>query len=131
MKKFKIKVLHLSLYLFTFTLGHGESTFRSGDVNAKKWLMEEYTPFHSKGRGCSFMVSDFLVCHPSGPCFSLSDIEIQQAIKTYPNLADENDIEYVKNTASAGVHVGSEMYFDNEAVLNQFERFFQMIRFKK
>ncbi|CAF1539367.1 unnamed protein product, partial [Rotaria sp. Silwood1] len=48
---------------------HDESTFRSGDVSPKRWFFSENTPFFSKGRGRSHMVSDFLVQHPSGPFF--------------------------------------------------------------
>ena len=38
-------------------------------------------PFISKGRGRSLMVSDFLVAHPSGPFFQLSDIEWDNCMK--------------------------------------------------
>ncbi|CAF1148224.1 unnamed protein product [Didymodactylos carnosus] len=53
---------------------HDESTFRSGEVSPKRWFFGENTPFFSKGRGLSHMISDFLVQHPSGPFFELSSI---------------------------------------------------------
>ncbi|CAF1537526.1 unnamed protein product, partial [Rotaria sp. Silwood1] len=64
---------------------HDESTFRSGDVSHKRWIINEQASFFSKGKGRSRMISDFLVCHPSGPFFSLSESEFEEASKAYPN----------------------------------------------
>jgi hypothetical protein len=60
---------------------HDESTFRSGEVCPKRWFFKENTPFFSKSRGRSHMVSDFLVQHPSGPFFQLNEHEWMQAVK--------------------------------------------------
>ena len=51
---------------------HDESTFRSGDVSHKRWIINEQASFFSKGQGRSHMISDFLIYHPSSRFFSLS-----------------------------------------------------------
>ena len=77
------------------------------------------------------MVSDFIVSHPSCPFFVLSDSEMKKAIKKYPSLLDEYDCSYTKNGCTGSMIPGQEGYFDNDSVLRQFERLFQMIEFKK
>jgi hypothetical protein len=67
---------------------HDESTFRCGEQTAKRWIMEGKEPFISKGRGRSLMVSDFLVAHPAGPFFNLSDSEWENCIKKYPSVVN-------------------------------------------
>ena len=43
----------------------------------------------------------------------------------------KNDgINYKSRTATAEIHVGGNSYFDNETVLSQFRRLFQMLEFK-
>ena len=54
--------------------------------------MNEKALFFSKGQGRSHMISDFLVCHPSGLFFSLSESEFMIASKVYPNLLDDSGI---------------------------------------
>ncbi|CAF5128939.1 unnamed protein product, partial [Rotaria sp. Silwood1] len=73
-------------------LFHDESTFRSGEVSPKRWFFQENTPFFSKGRGRSHMVSDFLVQHPSGPLFELSENEWKQAVRKYQSLSVAGDV---------------------------------------
>ena len=68
---------------FCYVLVHDESTFRSGEVSAKRWTVEDPTPFFSKGRGRLHMVSDFIVQHPSGPFSFLSDVEFALAAKSF------------------------------------------------
>ena len=92
--------------------------------------MNEQASFFSKGQGRSHMISDFLVCHPSGPFFSLLESEFMMASKVYPNLLDDNGIHYVQYSATAGINLGYDMYFDNETILSQFERLFQLLPFK-
>ena len=77
------------------------------------------------------MCSDLLVMHPSGPFFSLTDKEYSEALKKYPNLNDDCDINYEKNSASAAINVGGDNYFDNENILSQFKRLFQLLPFKE
>lgn len=109
---------------------HDEWTFRSGDVSHKRWIVNEESAFFSKGRGRSYMVSDFLVSHPSGPFFSLSATEFRKAAKQYPALSIDHDLNYVERSATVGINVGHDAYFDNETILLQFERLFQMLPFK-
>lgn len=37
----------------------------------------------------------------------------------------------MERTATASINVGYDAYFDNETILNQFERLFQMLEFKQ
>ncbi|CAF1284210.1 unnamed protein product [Rotaria sp. Silwood1] len=111
--------------------GQDESTFRSGEVGARRWVIDDSAPFFSKGRGRSYMISDFLVIHPSSPYFRLSPAEWNQATQRYPKLLEEADIIYEKFSASAAINIGSDLYMDNELILEQFERLFQMLQFKE
>ena len=65
---------------------HDESTFKSGEVCPKRWFFGDDAPFHSKGKGKSSMVSDFLVEHPTGLFSRLSEKEYEQALAKYPDL---------------------------------------------
>lgn len=76
------------------------------------------------------MYSDFLVDHPSSPFFKLSDHEWSQAIVKYPSLIEPGVIFYEKNSCTASIQPGKEGYFNNETILSQFERLFQMLEFK-
>ncbi|CAF4179391.1 unnamed protein product, partial [Rotaria sp. Silwood2] len=110
---------------------HDESTFRSGEVSPKRWFFQENTPFFSKGRGRSHMVSDFLVQHPSGPFFELSENEWQQSVRKYQSLSVAGDVNYLDRTATASINIGTDAYFDNDTILGQFETLFQMLEFKQ
>ncbi|CAF1525964.1 unnamed protein product [Adineta steineri] len=109
---------------------HDESTFRSGEVSAKRWLYENRAPFYSKGRGRSKMLSDFITMHPCGPFFQISPAEYDKALEKYPELDDEQDVDYIERSASASILVGYDAYFDNATILTQFERFFKLLKFK-
>ncbi|CAF4180647.1 unnamed protein product [Rotaria sp. Silwood2] len=110
---------------------HDESTFRSGEVSPKRWLFKENIPFFSKGRGRSHMVSDFLVQHPSGLFFQLPENECKQAVMKYKSLNVNSDVNYLDRTATASINIGTDAYFDNDTILGQFERLFQMLEFKQ
>ncbi|CAF3718266.1 unnamed protein product [Rotaria socialis] len=69
----------------TILLCHDESTYKCGEITAKRWIMPDNAPFYNKGRGRSIMCSDVLVMHTSGPFFSLTEKEYSEALKTYPN----------------------------------------------
>ncbi len=96
---------------------HDESTFRSAEQDAKRWFKEGFEPFLSKGRslklyfilfqvklirfftkgrGKSWMVSDFLVAHPSSPFFSLNEDEWTKATSKYPSLLVDHGVHYCK-----------------------------------
>ena len=78
------------------------------------------------------MISDFLVQHPSGPFFSLSKEEYDQATQCYPDLLpDSIGLRYDGYSARAGINVGEQGYFDNDTILCQFERLFQLLQFKE
>ena len=69
--------------------------------------------------------------HPSGPFLTLSDKEYDRACRRYPSLTGESDIKYEANSASGTINVGGENYFDNEHILEQFERLFQLLQVRK
>ena len=121
-------LLHLEYFVISF---HDESIFRSGEVSAKRWVYNDQTPFYSKGRDRSNILSDFLVMHPSGPFFQLSETEYEKVLEKYPELDEEENINYIERSASASAHVSSDVYFDNSTVLAQFERLFKLIEFKE
>jgi hypothetical protein len=64
-----------STRMFLLSLVDDESTFKSGEVSAKRWFFGEEAPFHSKKRGRSNVVSHFLVQYTSGPFSSVSESE--------------------------------------------------------
>ncbi|CAF2133833.1 unnamed protein product [Rotaria magnacalcarata] len=74
--------------------GHDESTYKSGEISAKRWIVEDNAPFYNKGRGRSIMASEFLVTHNSGPFFSLNDKEFKRASNKYPDLNNDSNITY-------------------------------------
>lgn len=51
--------------------------------------------------------------------------------KNYKSINTGVGLNYVKRTATPSIHVGYDAYFDNEIILNQFERSFQMLKFKQ
>ena len=77
------------------------------------------------------MVSDFLVEHSSGPLFELSEDEWKQAIAKYKSLSADSDVNYLPRRATASIDIGTNAYFDNDTILSQFERLFQMLEFKQ
>ncbi|CAF1484647.1 unnamed protein product [Rotaria sordida] len=87
---FQIASLYFEMHS-SLCLVHDENTFRSGEVSAKRWLFGDSAPFFSKGRGRSVIFSDYLVMHPSGPFFTLDNIEYDQALKKYPELTNIDD----------------------------------------
>ncbi|CAF3154222.1 unnamed protein product [Rotaria sp. Silwood2] len=88
-------IIAIMLFLCLPLLVHDESTFRSGEVSSKRWFFKENTPVFSKGRGRSHMVSDFLVEHPNGPFFELSEDEWKQAVAKHKPLGAPSDIDYL------------------------------------
>ena len=77
------------------------------------------------------MVSDFIVAHPSGPFFQLSEDEWKQAVAKYKTLTSDSDVDYLSRTATASINIGTDAYFNNDTILSQFERLFQMLEFKQ
>ena len=77
------------------------------------------------------MVSDFLVQRPSGPFLELNENEWKQAIAKYKLLSANNDVNYLSRIATASINIGTDAYFDNDTILEQFERLFQLLEFKQ
>ncbi len=77
------------------------------------------------------MSSDLLIINPSRPFFSLTHEEYAQTLKKYPDLIDHCDINYEKNSASATITIGGDNYFDNQTILSQFKRLFQLLLSKE
>jgi hypothetical protein len=64
-----------------------------------------------------------------GPFFHLTEKEFKLACKKYPNLKDDIDSMFYENEASAQIVLDGVNYFNNDTILEQFERLFQMIEF--
>ncbi len=77
------------------------------------------------------MVSDFLVQHPSGPFFELTENEWKSATEKYKSLNLRGDVNYLERTATASINIGTDAYFDNDTILGQLERLFQLLEFKE
>ena len=108
----------------TVLIFHNESTFYSGDVSHKRWIINEQASFFNKGQGRSHMISDSPVCHPSGPFFSLTESEFNEASRVYPNLLVDNGIHYDKYSATVGINLGYDLYFDNAISLSDSFNYF-------
>ena len=63
--------------------------------------------------------------------FELSENEWKQAIAKYKSLSVDGDVNYLDRTATASIHIGTDAYFNNDTILGQFERLFQMLEFKQ
>ena len=110
-------------------IAHDETTFRSGEITTKRWFNPQNAPFFNKGRGVSYMVSDFIVNFPGETYFTLDSDEWNNAIREYPELV--NDPKFFPMSATAAIHPKKNNYFDNEIILDQFERLFKLIKFKE
>jgi hypothetical protein len=75
------------------------------------------------------MVSDFIVQHPSSPFFQLTSAEWEKALEMYPALLEDAHL-YLPRSATRFLELNGDSYFDNETILEQFERLFKLIRFK-
>jgi hypothetical protein len=51
-------------------------------------------------------------------------------VKKYPELLEDDGIQYIERSASGSIQVGFGGYFDNDAIINQFTRLFKMLPFK-
>lgn len=109
---------------------HDESTFRSGEQSKYRLNRIGFEQFVNKGRGRSFMISDFIVCGEE-PFFSLTEEEWNAAVDEFPDLNEPSNMEYEPRTATGGLIPGGDNYMDNIAVLSQFTRLFKMLKHKK
>ena len=60
------------------------------------------------------MVLVFLVQHPDGPFFELSENEWKRGIEKYRALATTDNVGYIPRTATASLNIGTDGYFDKE-----------------
>ena len=113
-------------------LAHDESTFKSGEVQSCRWIFPENAPLFSKGRGKSLMISHFIVMHNSEIFFELDENEWNDATKDYPQLLNTHTkLTYFVRSANGWLEPGKDNYVDNETILEQFERLFIMLKYKK
>ncbi|CAF1567259.1 unnamed protein product [Didymodactylos carnosus] len=63
--------------------------------------------------------------------YELSENEWKQAVRKYQSLSFDGDVNYRDRTATASINIGTDAYFDNDTILGQFERLFQMREFKQ
>ncbi|CAF4740979.1 unnamed protein product, partial [Rotaria sp. Silwood2] len=110
-----------------YFLAHKDSYYTITGGETPMWKIPTQTPhriliFHDEstfrsGRGRSHMVSDFLVQHPSGPFFQLTENEWKQAVAKYKSLNVNSDVNYLDRTATASINIGTDAYFDNDTIL--------------
>ena len=85
--------------------------------------------FFPKGRESSVMISYYLIMHSSDPFFTLDAMEYKQTLEVFPELAFNNDVNYIEKSARGFIDVGYDSYIDNCTILAQFERLFKSIQF--
>lgn len=110
---------------------HDETTFNSSETCSKRWSHSDRLSFYNKSRGRNLMFSGFIVAHENCVFFKLSDEEFKKASDKYPSLLKPT-LKYVENSCDGSMNPGASQdgYFDNDSVLSQFERLFQMVEFK-
>ena len=110
---------------------HDQSTFRSGEQRSSRWMFNKSAVFYNKGQGKSMMLSYFLLQHEEG-IFELNEVEWQAAVKDNPFLLDKHSfVNFEPRSANAWIEPGKDRYFNNEIVLEQFERLFILLKYKK
>jgi hypothetical protein len=109
-------------------LAHDESTFKSGEIKSCRWIFPENAPFFSRGQ----MLSFFIVLHENETFFELNDNEWSVAAEMFPQLLNpESKLHYFERSASVWLQTGKDNYIDNDVVLDQFVRLFNLLKFKK
>ena len=76
------------------------------------------------------MVSDFIIQFPGCRFFQLSEEEYKKAVEKYPKL-NENSHLFLERSATRFIELNGENYFDNETILEQFERLLILLKFKQ
>ncbi len=71
------------------------------------------------------MISDFRVQRPNGPFFELSEDEWKQAVAKYKSLSNDSHVNYLHQIATASINIGTDAYFDNNAIFTQFKDSFK------
>jgi hypothetical protein len=73
---------------------HDESSFNAGDQQSHKWSFGFNSAFYDKNRSKSRMLSYFLFQHPYVSLLELSNDEMNDTLKKYPEL-NVQDSEFV------------------------------------
>ena len=103
---------------------HDKCTSHCGEQQSKRWSFEFNSPFYDKGRGRSKMLSYFQFQHKYCSLFELSDDEWKEATTIYPELEERGScFDCDDRSANASMEPGKNKdgYFDNSAILEQFE----------
>ncbi len=61
-------------------MAHDESTFKSVEIQKKRWILPGCAPFFNKGRGRSIMISYFIACHDKEVFSEFSEEEWRKAL---------------------------------------------------
>ncbi len=78
------------------------------------------------------MISFFILCHNLEVFFELSDEEWNKAVKENPVLNNTNcKLTFYERSASGWLEPGKDNYIDNEVIMQQFERLFILLEYKK
>ncbi|CAF4388214.1 unnamed protein product [Rotaria sp. Silwood2] len=97
---------------------------KSGDFKAidlANFIDEKYYALKGikkQSRDRSHMESDFHVQHLSASFFERSEDEWKQAVAKYKSLNVDSDVNYLSHTATAGINVEADAYFDNDTILS-------------
>ena len=73
---------------------HDESTHRSGETSKKNWMYPGREPLFQKGRMKSVMQSWFILQHPIGPYFQLTENEFLLFLFEYPSSKNRANLEF-------------------------------------
>ena len=112
---------------------HDGCTCSASEHLSKKWCFDFNSPLYDKARGRSRMLSYFLCQHKYSGLFELSEDEYREAVRVNPELEEPDDrCEFDERSANASMEPGKNKdgYFDNKAILEQFERLFKFLKFK-
>ena len=104
---------------FSFDLplaDHDESTYKSDETAAKRWIMNDSASFYNKGKGPSIMFRIFNYAS-QWSIFWLTDKEYVRVLKKYPELNIDSDVSCEENSTSASINLGGEIYFNNQNIL--------------
>jgi transposase len=78
------------------------------------------------------MISYFIACHDKEVFSELSEEEWRKALEENPKLNDcECKLNFYERSASGWLEPGKENYVDNKVILQQFERLFILLKYKK
>ncbi|CAM4799333.1 unnamed protein product [Rotaria magnacalcarata] len=111
----------------TVLLCHDKSTYKCGEITAKRWIMPDNAPFYNKGRGRSHDESTYKCGEITAKRWIMPDnVPFYNKGRGRSIMCSD-----LLNSASAAIALGGDNYFNNQSILNQFKRLFQLLSFKK